>query len=354
MRDTWQVLRVIGKRQPADRVMKRLESHSPDSPDHLQWVDLTWSDPSDLDVLDEIFGFDHAAREDVVDVEQLPKFNEYDDHLFVVLHSLTHDGNNVDTIEVDCFITSDTLVTVHREPILAIDWLWENSQRYAHLSNEGSQELFGHLAEAIGRRFLEVGLEFERRVDLLAEMALDGNASVISDVQSLRRAEATIRAMLRPQRIVISELIRLQKILVGDDANRQLNDAYDIHNQVVGALETVRSLLTDTLDTYRGSVAERQATAATLLTVYAAVVLPMTLIAGWYGMNTANLPAASEPWGWIVVTSVMLIVGVVSWVAFRRMGLIGSPSKRPRSTVSSLASAALAPIRRSVMLEQEN
>ncbi len=342
--------RALGRRQPNDRLLRALEWSNTEVPEGTVWLDIQWSDDSDLDVLGTVFHFDQAAKEDVVDVEHLPKLNEYDDHIFVVLHALTHDGHQVDTIEVDCFVTGNVLVTVHRQEVLAINWLWENAEKYAHLSNEGSQELFGHLIEAIGRRYLEVSLQFERQVDHLGEQALQGDASVISEVQDLRRAEATIRAMLRPQRLVIGELLRLRKILVGNDANRQLTDAYDIHNQVVGALETIRSLLTDTLDTYRGSVAERQARAATILTIYAAIVLPMTLIAGWYGMNTENLPAASEPWGWIVVTAVMVAVGLVSWVAFQRMGLVARARTKRRRPVD-LASAALAPLRRSVMLD---
>lgn len=342
--------RALGRRKETDRVLRPLDWTGAEAPEGLVWLDIQWSVATDLDVLGSVFGFDQAAKEDVVDVEQLPKLNEYDDHIFVVLHALTHDGKQVDTVELDCFVTDNLLVTVHREEVMAIDWLWDNAQKYAHLSNEGSQELFGHLIEAIGRRYLEVSLEFELHVDHLAEQALRGDANVISEVQELRRAEATIRARLRPQRLVISELLRLRKILIGQDANRQLTDAYDVHNQVVGALETVRSLLTDTLDTYRGSVAERQARAATLLTVYAAIVLPMTLIAGWYGMNTENLPAASQPWGWIVVTAVMVAVGVASWVAFGRMGLVSKAPSRRRRPID-LASAALAPLRRSVMLD---
>jgi magnesium transporter len=342
--------RALGRHQRTDRLLRPLEWNGSDIPQGLVWLDLLWDDPSDLDVLDTVFGFDSAAREDVLDVEQLPKYNVYEDHIFVVLHALTHDGHQVDTIEIDCFVTESVLVTVHQREVMAVDWLWENAQRYAHLSNEGGQEVFGHLIEAIGRRYLEVSAEFELRVDRMAEQALRGESTVISEVQDLRRAESTIRAILRPQRLVVSELIRKRTIVVGEDANRQLTDAFDVHNQVVGALETVRSLLTDTLDTYRGSVAERQARAATLLTVYAAIVLPMTLIAGWYGMNTENLPAASEPWGWMVVTAVMVVVGTVSWVAFRRLGLLSPPASKRRRSVN-LASSALAPLRRSVMLD---
>ncbi len=347
--DTGSVMRALGKDSLKKEKMRPVEVDSATPSEGLRWVDLIWEKPSDLKVLSDLFPFDRAAKEDIVDIEQLPKFDEYDDHLFVVLHALTHDGDRIDTVEIDCFVTDGLLVTVHRTGVVAIDWLWENVQKYPHLTDEGSNELFGHLAEAIGRRYLEVAAEFERRVDLLAEPALAGEVQVVGEIQQLRREESTIRSMLRPQRYVISELLRMDR-LDGADARRQLTDAYDVHNQVVEALMSIRSLLTDALDTYRGSVAERQARVSTLLTVYSAIVLPMTLIAGWYGMNTENLPAAAQPWGWIVVTVVMGLVGLASWLAFVRVGLVGR--RRPvRDLGSAMTRVAKAPLRRSVMLE---
>ena len=319
--------------------------------ERFRWIDIAWTDPTELTTILAEYGFDVAAVEDALDIEQLPKVDEYDDHLFVVLHALTHAGSRVDTVEVDCFVADGILVTAHRSEVMAIDWLWANVQKYAHLSDEGIYELFGHLVEAIGRRYLEVIGEFERRIDVLADPALAGDASVLGEIQSLRREESTIRSMLRPQRLVVSGLRRVQRLQDGEDARRQFADAYDIHNQIVETLVSVRQLLTDTLDTYRGAAAEVQSRASTLLTVYAAIVLPMTLIAGWYGMNTANLPAASRSWGWIVVTAVMLAVGFVSWLAFVRIGLVGRP-RGVRQVGKGIASAALRPMKHSVMLRQ--
>jgi len=103
---------------------------------------------------------------------------------------------------------------------------------------------------------------------------------------------------------------------------------------VVENLAASRQLLSDALDTYRGSVAERQTNATVLLSVYAAVLLPVSFIAGWYGMNTASLPGADSPHGWVVVTALMVAVGLGTLAVFWRAGLVrtsGGRSKKPPS-----------------------
>ena len=99
-----------------------------------------------------------AAVEDVMDVEQLPKYHETEDHLFVILHSLSADGDRLDTVEVDCFVSERLLLTLHNEVVPGIDWLWRQAENNPHLSSGGPPEMFGHLCEAVGRRFLSVAL----------------------------------------------------------------------------------------------------------------------------------------------------------------------------------------------------
>lgn len=319
--------------------------------DHV-WVDRVLHEADGLADLTSEYGLAPAAIEDVLDVEQLPKFEETGGHLFVVLHSLSHEGDRLDTAEVDCFVSDEVLLTLHRGPVLGLDWLWGEVHRNPHLADGGPSEVFGHLCEAIGRRYLAVADEFERRVDALGEEALTAAPHVLGEIQLLRREEATVRTMLTPQLRMLNQLSRLSSDHLNDQAHRQLVDAYDAHSQVVASLATSRQLLSNTLDTYRGAVAERQGRAANLLTVYAAIVLPMTLIAGWYGMNTANLPAASRPWGWVVVTAVMAVVGLASWLYFARLGLVGQP-RLIKPIGQGLAVAARAPMKPVTMLRRD-
>lgn len=315
------------------------------------WIDHDL-DEVEIDRIAEAHGLPDAAIEDVLDIEQLPKRELFNDRLFVVLHALTTDqGDRLDTIEVDCFVAGDTLITMHRRPVPSVDWLWSRLDAHPHLAADGPAALLGHLAELIGRRYLTIIDEFERRIDTLADDALVAAPHVLGEIQVLRREESTIRTMLNPQLRVLDDLVSRTVELVDEPARRQFVDAYDAHAKVVSSLVTARQLMTDTLDTYRGAVAERQGRAANLLTVYAAIVLPMTLIAGWYGMNTQNLPASDRPWGWVAVTVVMLLVGFVSWLYFAKIGLVGRP--RIAAPVGrSLATAAKAPLKPVTMLRE--
>jgi magnesium transporter len=336
---------------------ENLEPCDPDELDQHQeagallWLDVRTRELSEMDQLGARFGFDPAAIEDVIDVEQLPKVEYYEDHLFVVLHALISTGDRVDTHEIDCFVRPNLLVTVRSEPIVGLEWLWEAVQTYPHLAEHGADELFAQLSEVIGRRYLEVLDEVERRVDQLSDPALAADQQVLAEIQMLRREESTIRRVLRPQRLVLATLRSSGQSHLRPEALRIVGDAYDVHNLVVESLAATRGLLTDTLDTYRGASAERQASAATLLTVYAAILLPLSVITGWYGMNLANLPGSGDRRGWVAVTAVMATIAVASWLLFVRAGLIRRPRlARRHEIVRGLSATALAPVRPFTML----
>lgn len=346
----------------AQRLLARSDSPQPLAPADLDdlvalegqsglvWLDVETGDPDELDRLGQQFGFDPSAIEDILDIEQLPKYDDYGDHLFVVLHALTAAGDRVDTREVDIFVREGLLVTVHAEPILGINWLWEAVQSHPHLAEKGADELFGHLAEVIGRRYFEIANVIEQRIDELAEAALAADSSVLGEIQVLRREEATVRTMLRPQRLVISELRIRNRSVIGEQAVGLLDDAYDIHNQVVESLGVARGLLNDTLDSYRGASAERQANATTVLAVYSAILLPLSLIASWYGMNVQGLPAADRNYGWQIVTLGMLLLALASCAVFVKIGLIRLYGGRTSRIGRGLAAAARAPVKPIIML----
>jgi magnesium transporter len=318
----------------------------------LVWLDVATRASSEMDELGERFGFDPAAIEDVIDVEQLPKYEVYDDHLFVVLHALTFSDDRVDTHEVDCFVRDDLLVTVRSTEVVGVDWLWDSVQSFPHLAGSGARELFAQLAEVVGRRYLEILDEVELRVDELSDRALAADQRVLGEIQLLRREEATIRRALRPQRLVVSNLRANTRGLFDEGALRILGDAYDVHNLVVETLSATRGLLTDTLDTYRGASSEREASATMILTVYAAILLPLSLITSWYGMNMTDLPGTGHPWGWLAVTVAMVAVAAVSWVWFIRVGIIRAPRARRVTLVRSLGVAARAPVKPFTMLRR--
>lgn len=340
-------------RTESDRALRPLragESLPSADAGRLAWVDLVSEDAGEIGALGEQFTFDPAAVEDIIDIEHLPKFDDFDDHLFIVLHALTTDGDRLDTIEVDCFVRPDLLVTVRRGAVPSVDWLWDVGQRHDHLSEGGGDVLFAQLAELMGRRYLEVIDEFERRIDDLTDRALDADSAVLAEIQLLRREEATVRKVLGPQRLVLTNLRHSTVPMMSAPARRQLTDAFDVHNQVVESLAGARGLLNDALDSYRGASADRQARATTLLAVYSAILLPLTVITGWYGMNVSTLPGAEGAWAWEVIAGAMVLFGILSFGVFVRLGFVRGPRIGRRRVVRGLADAARAPIAPLAML----
>lgn len=335
-----------GKMKPADvSTCERLLSDGT-----TFWLDVVTTDSDELDRLGERFDFDPAAIEDILDIEQLPKFDDYDDHVFVVLHALTSEGERIDTVEVDCFVGGGLLVTVSSQPVTGIGWLWESVQTHDHMGRFSSEELFAQLAEVIGRRYLEVIAEFEARIDDIADDALAADPDVLVDIQVLRREEVTVRKVLRPQRLVLANLRRGVVPVLGSESLAMLIDAYDVHNQVVESLSSARALLGDALDTYRGAAADRQATATTILAVYSAILLPLTLITGWYGMNLQRLPGSEYRWSWELVLGAMGLLAALSFAAFVKAGFIRPPHLGRGTVLRGLASAAKVPVKPFTML----
>ena len=135
--------------------------------------------------------------------------------------------------------------------------------------------------------------------------------------------------------------------LLGDRARRRFRGIYDHHYRLVESLDASRGLLASILDTYRSAVAERMNEVMKVLTVYTAILLPLSLMAGLYGMNFANIPELQWRWGYFALLGIMGALAIGQWIYFSRRGFIGGPSLRKMTGVvgKGLALVTLAPVR---------
>jgi hypothetical protein len=151
---------------------------------------------------------------------------------------------------------------------------------------------------------------------------------------------------VHPQRETLDRLRSSTSPLITDEGRRRFSDVFDLADRASTELITARSMLSETLDAYRGAEA-RQATDVTkVLTVYAAILLPLSLITGFFGMNFANLPGITSDIGWIVVVVVMAVIAFVSIGIFVSVGWIARPSGREAGATlgHGLVEAARAPV----------
>lgn len=159
-------------------------------------------------------------------------------------------------------------------------------------------------------------------------MALAADEGLVRDLTAVRSDLAEIRRAVHPQRETLDQLRRSPSELVSDRGRRRFSDVFDVADRTASGLDAARTALSETLEAYRGAEA-RQATEVTkLLTIYAAIMLPLTLVVGFFGMNFVDLPGLRQSWGWVIVTAVMAAVTLSSLAMFVVLGWIHPPSGR--------------------------
>lgn len=312
------------------------------------WVDVTAATTEVALELGERFRLPDHIVEDAVDLGVFPKWEDHGQRLLAVIHLPTTDADEqVDTMPVVCLVGTDLLLTFHPAPHPGLDWLLRAATEHAVLVEGGPDRMLGRLVDFVAREFLPLVEEADVAFDALADRALQGDPGVLADSQALRRDAAMLRSVLGPQREVVLGLASADSDLLDTDARRRLRDAHDRHHRLVEELDVARMMLATVGDTYRAAVAERTNDVMKVLTVFSATLLPLSLIAGIYGMNFQNMPELDERWAYPAVLTLMGTIALGLWVYFVRRGFVGGPrvSGVSRRVGRGLVGVARAPAR---------
>ena len=309
-----------------------------------RWADVTGTDdPGALLDWGERMGIDPIVMADAVGDSDQPKYDDLGDHLAFTIHAPHLADDELGAIEIDCVLLDGLLVTIHSESSPGIEWA-RARMRDRPDWRRGPDVLLASVLDVICRRFVPIVEGLDRVADNLALSALTGE-DVVADVTTLRISEADIRRMLVPLLVALDELAADEHPLVGDAARRRLRDVHDVVARLIGLLDSARGVLGDALAAYHGMASHRMARATTVFTIYAALMLPLTFITGFFGMNFATLPGTHDRTGWIVAVGLMVGSLLISVLVFWRAGLITPEREERPGTADLLRSAITAPIR---------
>ncbi len=287
---------------------------------------------------------DPLALEDAVLEVDLSKVDDFGHHLLVVLHGLSRD--RLETYQIDCFLTSQHLVTVRQQGSPTLDALWSHVHGSPLLAVGGPDELLARIADVLSRRLVSVLDAFEVRIDELVQAALDAAPDFLEEMTAVRRDLATVRRVIQPQREALDLLRTSESPLLSDTGRRRLSDAFDVALRASHDVDAARTALSETLDAYRGAEAREATDVTKILTIYAAIMLPLGLVAGFFGMNFATLPWIESDSGWVIVTVAMVFIAALSVGVFVAAGWIRRPSGRAAGATlgRGLIEAARAPV----------
>jgi magnesium transporter len=303
------------------------------------WLDVVGIDADEVQEIADAFGFDSLAVEDVLEDSEHPRVDEYTDHTMAVMLGIADDETRLRTVEYDLFVGPGYLVTFLREDLPGFAWVREHFTRPGRPAGLGPSRFLAVVLEAGATRFRSVGDYLEERIDDLEDRALGGDPAVIGEIHALRRDVLRLRRMVAPQEDAVHRMASEDLPGIEPRARMRLAGVERTYERALESLETDRGLLAAVLETYRATVAERANEVMKVLTVFAAIVLPLSLIAGIYGMNFAHMPELAWRWAYFAVLGLMASVGVGLWLYFGRRGFIGGPrlSKVPRTLGKGLA-----------------
>jgi magnesium transporter len=316
--------------------------------DGWAWVDVAGEAPDRVREICRSFGVPDELVGEALAEGSLPMLEEQRSLIYVVLNSFhTVPSGRLGPSEVDMFIGPQFILSIHDGEIASTAIAMERLDQEIGLAAPTPSGLLAHLAMMGSRRFPALIDQLEVQLDSLEEMAMRADPRALNEVYALRRDVIVLRRVLAPQRQIYDELAEEGHPLIDEASRHQFEKVAAYQTQVLESLDTARSLLGSVLETYRGAVADQTNEIVRLLTVFSAILLPLSLIAGIFGMNFIDIPLADEPLGFWVTVGVMALLALGLWLYFARRRFVGAPrlSELPRAVGLGIYHVGTAPIR---------
>lgn len=289
----------------------------------------------------QVFQIHPLMLEDVVNVPHRPKVDFYEDQILLIMQMVQSKdaGSGVDSEQVSFVLGRDFLVTFQEEPE------WDSFEPVrdrirrgtGSIRRQGADYLAYALLDTIVDSFFPVLEELgEALEELENEVVENPTQATIEKIYRMRRGLIKLRRHIWPQRNVINSLIRDSDDLISQEVKVYLQDVYDHIVEVVDILENYRETASNLMDVYLSSISNRMNEVMKLLTVISSIFIPLTFIAGVYGMNFNtekspwNMPELEWYWGYAACLGVMGAIALLQVIFFWRRGWFKSfsPTRR--------------------------
>jgi magnesium transporter len=292
--------------------------------DSITWVMIEGlADVNIIERIGQLFGIHQLVLEDILNTHQRARFEEFDDHLYIVLKCLLPETDDFDVhYEQVSLLVLDNFVFTFKEKQDELFYPLQQRVRNpkSRLRSMGTDYLtYAILDLIVDQNFVlidsldEVISELEDQL-LLAEPT----SEILNTIQKLKREVISIRRHISPLREMIAGMLRSESPLINDKTHIYLRDVYDHSIRVIESIESYREILTGLLDIYISNISNKMNEVMKVLTVFASIFIPLTFLAGIYGMNFEYMPELKWKWAYPVLWLAFILIPLVLIVYFKR------------------------------------
>jgi magnesium transporter len=275
-----------------------------------------------LEKLGKEFDFHPLMLEDILNTDQRPKQEDFDKHIFIVLRMLSFDekAQSVESEQISLVLGKNFVISFQErvgdvfEPIR--DRIRSGKGRIRKM---GPDYLMYSLLDAIVDNYFAILEKLGDKIEGMEEQLVsDPDDNTLKQIHYLKREMIDLRRSVWPLRELISSMERSESPLIKESTDAYLRDVYDHTIQVIDTVETFRDIVSGMLDTYLSSISNRMNSIMKVLTIIATIFIPLTFVAGIYGMNFVYMPELKWRWGYPAVLLVMIIIAGVMLIYFKR------------------------------------
>ena len=283
-------------------------------PERLYWWDISTPTLDDKDLLSERFHFHPLAIEDCIAEIHYPKIDFYETYLYLVVHGVDIDLSEKEGFapkELDVFLGKNYLLTYHTKEMRSVSEILRRAGENSPIFEYGLDFVLYSILDVLMTNYIPVLESIEDQLDSVEEIIFDRpEQATLKDILSIKRTLMRLKKTIFPQREVINHLARNEYKFVQPKTQAYFRDVYDMLYRMAEMTESFRDVSTALVETYLSTVSNRMNQVVKVLTLITTIFLPLTLIAGIYGMNFEYMPELHWRYGYYFALGLMVVVAI--------------------------------------------
>jgi len=293
------------------------------------WIDMLTPTAEESEmVLVQLYHFHPLAIEDAINDVHVPKVDDYSSYLYMVFHTvgLGDERMDVHTDEIDVFLGANYLITLHDEPRSSIEALWQTERHQQNGLARGPAFLLYELIDRQVDSYIPLIDRFEEQLELLGDQIFRNNQrrneeeKLLNDILTAKSSSLRLGRILTPQRELLYKLSHNNYGVIPAEMRIYFQDSHDHLARLTDLALSMRDLSSSTIETHFALVNNRINETMKVLTMISTIFIPLSFVAGVYGMNFDFMPELNQPWAYPLVWLSFLVIGGSMVYFFRRRG----------------------------------
>ncbi|MDQ3633137.1 MAG: magnesium/cobalt transporter CorA [Acidobacteriota bacterium] len=298
----------------------------------MVWVDLDIRNKEDLreaeNIYKNIFKFHHLTIEDCREERNQPKVEEFPDYLFFIVHGIKSQTNtsNFVTKELDGYLGKNFVVTNHNEDFRSIDGVKRQIRNSPRVFQRGAAYLLHQILDKLVDMYMPIVDDFDTAIneleDRVYEMDTSDNA-ILEEIMDIRRSVGRLKRISTRQLEVLYRISHGEFPQIPEHILPFYRDVHDHLLRIYDMAESYRDLVSGLFEIHYSVTANKTNEVMKTLAIFSAVLLPLSVITGMYGMNFENMPLLHSQYGYLITYGIMFVVFGGLLVYFWRRGWFG-------------------------------